>query len=76
MTDSEAVGGCARNGRVDNIFQKAAAEQCSSDLLVKPECTALSIRRRELSAARQRDAETDAPAFASRKDCRCSRHEH
>jgi hypothetical protein len=69
MTDSTAVGGCARNGRVDHIFQEAVAEQCSSDLLIKPKCAALSNRQRELPAARQRDAEIDAPAFASRKDC-------
>ena len=41
-TDPVAVGGCARNGRVDNVFPEAVAEQCSSDLLIKPKCTALS----------------------------------
>ena len=43
-TDPTAVGGCARNGRVDNIFQEAVAEQCSSDLLIEPKCAALSNR--------------------------------
>jgi hypothetical protein len=76
MTDSTAVGGCARNGRVDNIFQAAVAEQCSFDLLIKPKCPALSDRQRQLPAARQRDAEIDPPAFASCKDRRCSRHQH
>lgn len=53
VTDLTPVGGCARNGRINNILPEAVTEQCSSNLLIKSECTALSVRWRELPTARQ-----------------------